>query len=265
MELGLKDRVVLITGGSGGIGRPLAQQFGAEGAHVALTYHRRAETARGVVRDIEMAGGSAMAVPYDLTDRASMDQAVAAVTDRWGDIDALVVNASATGGPNPRPEPFDQISPSTWEPQLRTEVEGAFHTVQAVLPTMRRRSWGRIVFMSASIVFRGRAGDEAYTAGKAALHGLSRSLATELFDDGILSNVVAPGPTLTEGLLGKLPPALRDKIAGRSPEQARKLLDQGMPHLRFSTVEDVTNVVVFLASAANGNVTGSVVNVAGGH
>jgi 3-oxoacyl-[acyl-carrier protein] reductase len=65
--------------------------------------------------------------------------------------------------------------------------------------------------------------------------------------------------------LGKLPPALRDKIAGRSPEQARKLLDQGMPHLRFSTVEDVTNVVVFLASAANGNVTGSVVNVAGGH
>ncbi|WP_306212626.1 SDR family NAD(P)-dependent oxidoreductase [Actinoplanes sp. RD1] len=264
MELGLKGRVVLLTGGSGGIGRPLARRFAAEGAQVALTYHRRAGLAEAVVRDIEEAGAEAMAVPYDLTDRDSIEVATAAVLDRWGGIDVLVVNASATGGPSPRPVPFERVPVSTWVPQVRTEVEGAFHSVQAALPALRLRGWGRIVFMSASIVSHGRAGEEAYTAGKAALHGLSRSLATELIGDGILCNVVAPGPTLTDGLLGKLPPALRERIDGLSPGQARRILDEGMPHLRFSTVDDVVNVVLFLGSAANGNVTGSVVNVAGG-
>jgi len=239
--------------------------LGIKGAKVALTYHRRVEAAEKVVREIEELGGHAMAVRLDLTDRTSVHAAVSAVSAQWAGIDVLVVNASATGGPNPKPVDFEEITPETWIPLLRAEVEGAFHTVQAVLPVMRPRGWGRMVFMSANIVHRGRRGEQAYTAGKSALHGLNRSLATELFGDGVLCNVVAPGPTITEGLLDKLPAELRDKIAGRSPEETRVILNAGMPHLRFSTVDDVTNVVLFLASAANGNVTGSVLSVAGGH
>lgn len=265
MELGLTGKVVLLTGGSGGIGRPLARSFGREGARVALTYLRRADAAKDVAASIEEAGGEALPVQLDLTDRQSIDAAVGHVVDRWGGIDILVVNASATGGPNPKPVGFEEISADTWLPLLRSEVEGAFHTVQAVLPVMKSRDWGRIVFMSASIVHRGRKGEEAYTASKAALHGLSRTLATELFTDSIFSNVVAPGPTVTEGLLGKLPDNLRQRIADVTPEEAKRLLNEGMPHLRFSTVDDVNNTVLFLASAANGNITGNVINVDGGH
>lgn len=265
MELGLRDKVVLLTGGSGGIGRPLARAFAREGARVALTYLRRSQTAKELAAEIESAGGRALPVRLDLTDRASAEEAVAEVARQWGGIDVLVVNASATGGPNPRPVAFEEITPDVWLPQIRSEVEGAFHTVQAALPSMKSRGWGRIVFMSASIVHRGRKGEEAYTASKAALHGLSRSLSTELFEHGIFSNVVAPGPTVTEGLLEKVPPALREKIAGLEPEAAKRVLNEGMPHLRFSSTDDVNNVVLFLASAANGNVTGNVVNVDGGH
>lgn len=265
MELGLKDKVVLLTGGSGGIGRPLARAFGREGARVALTYLSRADAAKEVADGIVAEGGAALPVRLDLTDRASVDEAVERVVREWGRIDVLVVNASASGGPNPKPVPFEEVSVDSWLPQLRSEVEGAFHTVQATLPTMKAQGWGRIVFMSASIVNRGRKGEEAYTASKSALHGLNRTLATELFEHGILSNVVAPGPTVTEGLLGKLPPQVREKVADVPPEEARRLLNQAMPNLRFSTVDDVNSAVLYLASALNGNITGNIVTVDGGH
>ncbi|MFE3140619.1 SDR family NAD(P)-dependent oxidoreductase [Streptomyces scopuliridis] len=265
MELGLKGKVVLLTGASGGIGRPLARAFAEEGALVAATYLHRAEAAGKLAEEIATAGGHALPVRMDMTDRRSVRETVETVVREWGGIDVLVVNASASGGPQPRPVPFEEVAPETWLTQLRSETEGAFHTVQAALPSMRGRGWGRIVFMSASIVNRGRKGEEAYTAGKSALHGLSRTLSTELFELGILSNVVAPGPTVTEGLLGKVPANLRDRLTGLGPEEARKLLNEAMPQLRFSTVDDVSNTVLFLASAANGNITGNVVTVDGGH
>lgn len=265
MDLGLAGKVVLLTGGSSPIGGPLARGFAAEGAQVALTYCRRAEVAEKVVREIEEIGGQAMAVPLELTERSSVYAAVDAVVGQWSGIDVLVVNASPTGGPNALPVNFEQISSEVWVPQVRAEVEGALHLVQAVLPVMKPRGWGRVVFMSANIVRRGRRGEEAYTARKSALHGLNQSLAAEVFDDGVLCNVVAPGPTLTEGLLPRLPEPLQAQIAGHAPLEAKAILNAGIPHLRFSTVDDVNNVVLFLASAANGNVTGSVISVAGGH
>ncbi|OJY38848.1 SDR family NAD(P)-dependent oxidoreductase [Pseudonocardia sp. 73-21] len=264
MDLGLAERTVLVTGGSGGIGRRMVARFAAEGARVAFTYRAGKERAEVLEKEIREAGGEALAVPMDLTDPGSTTAAVDTVAPVLGPVEVLVVNASATGGPAPHPVDFVDVPAATWVPQLRTEIEGAFHTVQAVLPGMCPGGWGRIVFMSASIVDRGRRGEQAYTAGKSALHGLNRSLATELASAGVLCNVVAPGPTITEGLLPKLPPALRAAIDGRPPREARALLDEGMPHLAFSTVDDVVNVVLFLASAANGNVTGSVLNVAGG-
>ncbi|WMX44552.1 SDR family oxidoreductase [Streptomyces roseicoloratus] len=265
MELGLKDKVVLLTGGSGGIGRPLARAFADEGAKVALTYLSRVENAKAVAAEIADAGGQALPVHLDMTDPASVRRAVAEVTEEWGGIDVLVVNASASGGPSPHAPAFDEIPAERWLPPLRAEVEGAFHTVQATLPVMKPRGGGRIVFMSAAIVQRGLKGAEGYAASKSALHGLSRTLGTELFEHGILSNVVAPGPVVTEGLLEKLPEEVRGRVAGLDSEGARAALNKAMPFLHFSTVEDVVNATLFLASSANGNITGNVLYVDGGH
>jgi 3-oxoacyl-[acyl-carrier protein] reductase len=265
MELGLKDKVVLLTGGSGGIGRPLARAFAREGARVALTYLSRAENARTVAAEIEAAGGQALPVRLDLTDRQSADQAVAEITKKWGGIDVLVLNASASGGPSNLRASFEEVTAEQWLPSLRTEIEGAFHTVQATLPAMKPRGAGRIVFMSASIVKRGMKGEEGYATSKAALHGLSTNLSTELFEHGILSNVVAPGPVVTEGLLEKLPPELSGQVSVDEPEHARRVLNKAMPFLHFSTVDDVVNSVLFLGSPANGNITGNVLYVDGGH
>lgn len=266
MDLGLAGKVVLLTGGSGGIGGPTARLFASEGARVALTFRRNGEAARQLARDIEEAGpGSALAVPYDLTDPATMAAAVDTVVSTWGGLDVLVVNASPADGPKPDPVAFEDVPVDSWRGQLRAEVEGAFHTVQLALRVMRPRGWGRVVFVSASVAGRGYPGEEAYIASKTALHGLSRTLATEMGADGILSNVVAPGPTVTDKLLrDKLPPELGRSIAGMDPQARKEALNREMPHLRFSTPVDVASVVVFLGSAANGNVSGSVLEVAGG-
>ncbi len=265
MDLGLEGRSVFITGGSGGLGGPMARVFADEGAHVALTYHRNKSAASEVAEAVEKDGGQSLALPYDLGDEQSIRSAVDTVTAEWGGIDVLVVNASPARGPDEHRGPFETVPVETWRAQLREEVEGAFHTVQAVVPGMKARGWGRIVLMSASIVNRGMRGEEAYVASKAALHGLNRTLATELVGHGILSNAVAPGPTVTANLLPKVPPEIRATLAGLSPAEIQQVLNERIPQLRFGLPEDVARVVAFLGSDANRHVTGSVVNVAGGH
>jgi 3-oxoacyl-[acyl-carrier protein] reductase len=160
--------------------------------------------------------------------------------------------------------PFEDLPVSGWQAQLRAEVEGAFATVQTVLPLMRSREWGRIVILSAAVVDRGLAGSAAYITSKAALHGLSRNLATELYEAGILCNVVAPGPVVTERFLRfYVPGHLREAVVGRPASEIKEILNRALSGTRVSTPQDVANVVVFLASAANGNVTGAAVAVNG--
>jgi NAD(P)-dependent dehydrogenase (short-subunit alcohol dehydrogenase family) len=264
MDLGLHDRIVILTGASGGIGATTARLLAAEGARVALTYRDRRDAAEKVAADIEESGGRAMVVRYDLLDPASIRAAVSAVVTAWGGIDVLVACASTAGAPGRHGRAFEEVPVEKWQAELR-EIEGTFHTVRAVLPAMKARGGGRVVLLSASLVRHGRAGNEGYVAAKTAIHGLSRTLATELIPDGILCNVVAPGPTVTERLVREqLPEELAGKVQGVDPERARQILNREMPHLRFSTPQDVANAVVFLASWANGNVTGDVVYVSGG-
>lgn len=264
MDLELAGKVVFVTGGSGGIGRVIATAFAAEGAAVALTYHQNEVAAKQVSEEITGMGGSALAVPLDLTRPESIRSAVQRVVDAWGGVDTLVVNASPAAGPGPDPRRFEEVPVPDWQGQLRAEVEGGFHLTQAVVPLLRARGGGRLVFISASVVGRGFPGEEAYIASKLALHGLSRTLATELYADGVRSNVVAPGPTITPNLLGKVPPQARAEVLARGPAAGRAALEKAMPHLRFSTVEEVARVVVFLGSPASGNVSGAVVDVSGG-
>ena len=248
MELGLEGKRVLVTGATRGIGLATVRAFAAEGARVALTYHTSEAAADKIVG--ELGDEHAMAVRYDLADPASIRAAVAAVEERWGGVDVLVANAQTWVWQNPEDiPPFHELDLDHWLGIFRENVEGHFRTVAAVLGGMRRRGWGRIVLLSSVTATHGNPGSELYSAAKASLHGFARGLMWTR--DGVLGNVVAPGGTLTESLEA-VDPALLAKAAEETPSG------------RLSSADEVAQLVVFLGSAANGNVNGEVVHTAGG-
>ncbi|MFD4173222.1 MULTISPECIES: SDR family NAD(P)-dependent oxidoreductase [Streptomyces] len=256
MRTDLRDKTVLVTGGSSGIGRATAVAYGAEGARVALTYHRDEAGAARTAELVAEAGGVPLVVPYDLADEGSARAAVARVADEWGGIDVLVCNAVVWGEAIPRPgKPvplFEEVPAEQWQAVLRNGVDAVFHLLQQVLPVMRGRPWGRVVLIGAGLAETGKPGAGAYGASKSALHGLVRSLAWEVGPEGILTNLVVPGQTLTETVRAHVPAAFLEE-KGRS-----------LPSGRMSRPEDVANAVVFLGSAANGNTNGEALRVTGG-
>jgi NAD(P)-dependent dehydrogenase (short-subunit alcohol dehydrogenase family) len=248
MDTGLKGRVVLVTGASKGIGAATARAFGAEHARVAITYHHNLAAAESVAGSVEAAGGEAMAVPFGLEDPSSAIEAVQAVSDRWGDVEVLVANAVDWGGDAP-PDPsirFEDVPLDQWQRMIAANLIGTVAVVRSVLPGMRRSGWGRIVLISSSVAEEGLPGPGPYGMAKSALHGLSRSLAWEGGRDGILVNVVAPGFTLTESR-PPIPNTVIDALAGAIPTR------------RLSAPDDVARLIVFIGSAANGNLTGEVI------
>lgn len=246
MDIGLLQRVVLITGGSGGIGAATARAFAGEGAKVAITYQKDERSAEAVVSAITRAGGEAFATPMDLEDLPSAQRAVEAVLERWGGVDVLVANAVRWGGSAPDPTTrFEDVPVEEWLAMINANLVGAAATVRAVLPSMRAQKWGRIVLISSSVAEEGVPGPGPYGTAKSGLYGLARSLAWEGGRDGVLVNVVTPGFTLTD----------------RRPDIPQQILDRlaaGTPTRRLSSPEDVAKLTVFLGSDANGNLTGEV-------
>lgn len=251
MDLGLTDRVILLTGGTRGIGRAAALAFAAEGARVVVTYRHAKDTAHDLVAEL---GGRdrAMAVRYALDEPGSPEDAVREAARGWGAVDVLVANAHRRGPRRPADVPFEDVPHGEWGTLLADNLTGTIRTAQCVLPGMRAGRWGRIVLLSSHVATHGQRGQEVYGAAKAALHGLARSLAREAGPDGVLVNAVAPGLTLTEGVREKLPDAVRAEERRRTPTG------------RLSGPEAVAAAVVFLASAANSNISGQVLHVDGG-
>jgi 3-oxoacyl-[acyl-carrier protein] reductase len=254
MDTGLEDKRVLITGGTRGIGRATALRFAGEGARVAITYNQSADVAAKLVT--ELGGeGRALAVPYDLRDLPSVDSAVATVTEAFGGVDVLVANALWFRWGDPEDQIlFEDLDLDRWTARFRANTEGHMRTVQLVLRGMKAGGWGRIVLLSSVTAFYGRARSELYSSSKNALHGLARSLMWTR--DGVLANVVAPGATRTE-LMDELllDPATRELVT-REVEQT--------PSGRLSDPDDIARLIVFLGSAANGNINGEVIHTAGG-
>jgi 3-oxoacyl-[acyl-carrier protein] reductase len=167
-------------------------------------------------------------------------------------VDILVSAAWASPGWAPPDALAEATPPESWRTQLRTNVEGTAYTVQAALPCMRARGWGRIVLISSGAAEDGSAGLEQYGAAKAALHGLARSLARGVGPAGILVNVVMPGLIATERHRQSIPAVVLEGVAAQTPIR------------RLATEDDIARVVAFLASNANGAVTGSELRVSGG-
>jgi 3-oxoacyl-[acyl-carrier protein] reductase len=254
MDLGLRGRVALVTGSSQGIGRATAIVLATEGTHVAVTYRRNKELAERVASDVRASGVEALALPLDLGNERSIRDAVEAVVERWGRLDVLVNNAvewapARAGGALP----FEEVEFGEVRSQVRANVEGTIATTQAAVAVMRRRRWGRIVSVSSGLAVHGMPGSAIYSASKAALHGLTRSLSAELAPDGILTNVVMAGLTLTDHARAVVAPKVLQEVAESSPLR------------RIPEPEEVARTIVFLASAANTSVNGEIVLSSGGH
>lgn len=248
MELELADKVVLITGASGGLGRELALAYGKHKACVVVHYHRNAESAEVVAQSVEAVGGEAMTACADLADRASLEVMVNQVKKEWGGVDVLVNSASAFEGG----VAFETLSHLQWSRMLDVMLTGVFHVTHLCAPAMRAQKWGRIVNIASRSGLVGTAKQAHYSAAKAGLIGLTKSLSKELGPDGILVNAVAPTTILTN--------AMRESLTQETQERMAKAVPLG----RLATPDDVARAVLFLGSGWNTFVNGEVITVGGG-
>jgi NAD(P)-dependent dehydrogenase (short-subunit alcohol dehydrogenase family) len=245
----LKDRVVIITGAGQGIGKVFAKAFAQCGA-IPVIAERNATTGEAVAKEIEASGGRVLAVTTDVSREDSIAAVIEAVESRFGRIDVLINNAGIFSTLEMRP--FDQIPVEEWERVLRVNVTGPFLCSRAVLPSMRRAKWGRIINMASGAVTMGRPNYLHYIASKGALAGMTGSMARELGADGITVNAILPGATFTE---------IERKTV--SPEQkVRIVAQQCIP--RAETPDDLVGTALFLASDSSAFLTGQCLTVDGG-
>ncbi len=245
----LKGRVVIITGAGQGIGRVFAKSFAKAGCRVVIA-ELNEKRAASVSEEIMEAGGESLAVTTDVADPGSVNEMVEVVTDDWGRIDVLINNAGIFSTLEMRP--FDQIPLEEWEQVLRVNLTGPFLCARAVLPAMRKAKWGRIINIASGAVRLGRPNYLHYIATKAALSGMSLSMARELGPDNITVNAILPGATFTE---------IERKTV--TPEQKERIIAmQCVP--RAETPQDLVGIALFLASDASAFVTGQSINLDGG-
>jgi 3-oxoacyl-[acyl-carrier protein] reductase len=252
MDLGLKGKVALITGGSLGIGFGSAQSMAREGADVALCA-RGEEQLKRAVEKLKPLGTEVMAIVGDATEKADVKRMVDEVVSRFGRLDILVSNV---GGVFKRGH-FMDLTDEEWEASLKLNFYSAFKASRAALPHMLKNGWGRIIFIS-TVVGRELGGPplfhEAieYSFSKNILLALNKIISKGVARDNVTVNCVCPGPIRTEGAWGSRPKEVVDTIL------------QDVPMSRLGEKEEVGDLVAFLASERAAYITGSVINIDGG-
>lgn len=248
MELGLDNKVALVTGASRGIGAASAKALAARGAAVVINYLCSTEKADDVLREITSRGGRAMLACADVRDRSAVDRVVAAAVKEFGAIDILVNNANISFPV----KPFTALTWDEIEAKIAGEMKALVNCSQAVLPAMVGKKSGKLIFISSSLSRSPGYGFAAHAAAKGAMDSIARVMAKELGPQGINVNVIGPGLTLTDATAGQ-PKEMQEQIAAMTP--LRRL---GLP-------EDVAGVVVFLASSLSNYLTGEYIPVNGGN
>ncbi|SRR6266852_7088026 len=239
-------RVVLVTGGSRGIGRACAVAFAKAGATVIVGYAHSEAAAQETVSALGGAAGGGAALRLDVADAKACAAAVESITKEHGRFDVLVNNAGiAVDGLVMR------IKDEDWDRQINTNLKGAFALIRAASRQMMKQKAGAIVNISSVVGETGNAGQAAYSASKAGLIGLTKSVARELASRNIRVNAVSPGFIATD-MTSAIPAPAKDK-----------LLDS-IPLARLGTAEEVAQAVLFLASDAASYITGEVLKVNGG-
>lgn len=242
----LTGKVALVTGGSRGIGRATAIALAKQGAHVVVNYVKGEEEARRVVREIEEAGGKAEALGFDVANMQAAEEAITALAKRLGRLDILVANAGiAIDGLVVR------VKEEDIDRTLAVNVKGAIGCARGALKSMMRARAGRIVFLSSIVGEMGNGGQAIYSASKAALIGLTKTLAREYASRNVTVNVVTPGFIETD-------------MTSTMTEDARKGMLSAIPLGRTGKPEDIAAAIVFLCSDEASYITGETLRVNGG-
>lgn len=243
----LRNRVVLITGASRGIGAATAKLMGQHGAAVGVNYYGNAAAAQEVVESITSDGGRAVAVKADVRDPQQVDAMVRQVSDTLGAIDTLVINANA----NFPMAPFVDYRWEDFEAKLLGELKGAFFPCKAVVPSMMEHKQGTIIAVSSGLSRHPGFGFIAHSTAKSGLDAFIKSLALELGSHGIRANVVSPGLTLTDA-------------TAQLPQEHKNASAQMVPLKRNGLPEDVAGAILLLASNEARFITGAYLPVSGG-
>lgn len=238
--------VVLITGASRGIGRAIALRFARDGARIGINYLSNVKAAEATAEDVSRLGAEPLLLPGDVSDQVIVASMLDSLLQRWGRIDVLINNAGIV-----RDTLILRMSDDDWDTVLQTNLRSAFLCTRAVLRPMLRQRSGRIINVASISGLRGNAGQSNYAASKAALIGFTKSVAREVASRGITVNAVAPGLIETD-------------ITTNMPEKARAALIEQIPLGRMGTIDEVANVVSFLASEPASYVTGQAIVVDGG-
>ncbi len=238
-------RTALVTGASRGIGEACARTLAAAGYRVILAARSR-EKLNAIAEELRTGGAETFAVEMDLSSTDSVSSAVSKAFKEFGRIDILVNNAGIT-----KDGLAVRIKTDDWNSVMQTNLSGAFHAIQQVLPGMMKERWGRIINIASVVGEMGNAGQVNYAASKAGLIGLTKSLAQEVGSRNITVNAVSPGFIETE-MTEHLSPELKEKMIAQTPVR------------RMGTAAEIAHAVKFLASDEASFITGHVLSVNGG-
>ncbi len=242
----LEGKVAIVTGAARGIGKAIALKFAAEGANIAFTDLVIDENGEATQKEIEALGVKAKGYASNAANFEETHNVVAEIVKDFGRIDILVNNAGIT-----KERLMMLMSEGQWDAVLNVNLKSAFNFIHACTPVMMKQRAGNIINMSSVVGVHGNAGQSNYSASKAGMIGLAKSVAQELGSRGIRANAIAPGFIITD-------------MTAKLPEEVREEWNKKIPLRRGGTTEDVANVATFLASDLSAYVSGQVIQVDGG-
>ncbi len=242
--LSLKGKVVIVTGGSRGIGATIAKELAKKGANVVINYNSSSDAAKAVVEDIEGFGGSAVAYKANVASLEESQQLIEETKKQFGRIDILVNNAGIT-----KDRSFKKLSEEEWYDVININLNSIYHTTSAVIHTMLEQKYGRIINISSIVGQAGAFGQTNYSASKAGMIGFTKSLALETAKNGITVNAICPGYIETE-MSAAIPDNILEQIVSKIPMK------------RLGKTSEVAEAVLFLANSDY--ITGQCINVNGG-
>ena len=240
-------RVVLVTGGMGGLGEVISTKMSAAGYRVAVTYSPGNTKHAEWVADMKARGHDILAVPCDVADLESCTKAVAEVREKVGEVDVLVNNAGIT-----RDMTFKKMDKVNWDAVLRTNLDSLFNMSKQVVDGMTERGWGRVINVSSVNGSKGAFGQTNYSAAKAGMHGFTKALALEVAKKNVTVNTISPGYIGTKMVMA-IPKEVLDS----------KILPQ-IPLGRLGKPEEVAGLIIYLASEEAAFVTGANIAINGG-
>jgi 3-oxoacyl-[acyl-carrier protein] reductase len=263
VDLGLKNSAAVVTGGSKGMGRAIAEAFADDGARVAILA-RGSEAIDDTVHELRRRGSpDAVGLKVDLTDPTAVNETFATLAQRWGSVNSLINTVGPSDGA------FEDLDDEGWDATFQLGLMAAVRCTRAALPLLRAAEWARIVNLSAHSIQRQSPRLVAYTASKAAVASLSKNLAKSLAPDGILVNTISPGTIVTANFTENLDPFLRaEGLDSSNPVDVMTWIEHNFHHPadlgRAGVPDEIASITVYLASRRNGYVTGANVNVDGG-